>query len=208
MPLDPTQPRRSPALRPIRPAVSKARVQVTAIPERSSARRYPLPGGASRSEGWSGWIALAAASLLLLGTVGWVPLMGLMLHGLADYHLYTGRESLRRGEPMIAVQQEWHRAIALDPGYAQVRLSLARSYIDGQWYGGAADQARAVLSRPRSRQEASLAYTYLGYCHYMLGEHAAGLAELALAVDYDAQNSLAQSVLERLGREGKLPPLN
>jgi tetratricopeptide (TPR) repeat protein len=147
-----------------------------------------------------GLVSAGCLALALLRAVPWP-------HLLADYHYWAGREASKNGEAQIVVQREWQAAIALDPHYARVRLDLARSYIDNLWYGGAIAQAEAVLNGPRTRAEASLAWTYLGYCHYLTGDHAAGQAELELAVADDPQNSLAQSVLERLRREGKLPKL-
>ncbi|MNT42686.1 hypothetical protein D3C72_1791160 [compost metagenome] len=67
------------------------------------------------------------------------------------------------------------------------------------WYQGAIDQAGAVIRQRRTRAEVSLAYAYRGYAHYMLGEKVMGKADLDLAVQYDPDNALAQSVLERLG---------
>jgi tetratricopeptide (TPR) repeat protein len=208
MPLEPLHPRHHQSAPRIRPLEPTARVRITLFDERATAPAISVGRITPRTEALARWSALASAALLIIGTVGWAPLTGFLLHGLSDYHFYNGREALKRGEPQIAVQREWQRAIALDPTYASVRLALARSYIDDQWYGGAASQAQAVLNhRHRTRREASLAYTYLGYAHYMLGDHAEGEAELALAIDYDPQNSLAQSVIERLRLQGKLPPL-
>lgn len=169
---------------------------------------YPAPTPSARKLERLSWaLALLSAALLLAACLGSERVAGLGRHLAADYHYWAGREAYKRGEAQIEVQREWQAAIAADPRYNRVRLDLARSYIDTQWYGGAIAQAEAVLKGRRSRQEASLAYTYLGYSHYMLGERGAGVTELELAVQRDAQNSLAQSVLERLRTQGKLPPL-
>jgi hypothetical protein len=155
------------------------------------------------TDAWPWILGLVSAGCLALALLRAVP----WHHVLADYHYWAGREAVKRGEAQIVVQREWQAAIALDPHYARVRLDLARSYIDALWYGGAIQQAEAVLKGPRSRQEASLAWTYLGYCHYMQGDQTAGVVELETAVADDPQNSVAQSVLERLRRNGKMPDL-
>ncbi|MDB5098239.1 MAG: hypothetical protein JWM80_2660 [Cyanobacteria bacterium RYN_339] len=170
------------------------RVRITMMPAAPPVRRWDAVP----------WILGVVSAGFLAAAVVRVAGLG---HLQADYRYWQGREAFKRGEAQIVVQRDWQAAIALDPHYARVRLDLARSYIDTQWYGGAIAQAEAVLKGPRTRAEASLAWTYVGYCHYLQGDKAAGLAELELAVADDQQNSLAQSVLERLRREGKLPSL-
>ena len=169
-----------------------------------------LPSAPSRpawleSAPW--WLGLASAALLLLGTVGFPWWQGVVGHAVADYHYWQGKQAYRMSEPQIVVQRHWQRAVAADPGYHRVRLDLARSYLDGEWYGGAIAEAEAVLKGRPTRFEASLAHTYMGYGRYMLGETTLGTADLELAVELDAQNVLAQSVLERLRRQGSLPAL-
>lgn len=153
------------------------------------------------------WLGLASAALMALATVGFPWWSAVVAHGVADYHYWQGKQAYRKSEPQIVVQRHWQQAVAADPHYHRVRLDLARSYLDGEWYGGAAAQAEAVLKDRPGRFEASLAHTYLGYARYMLGETTVGLAELELAVELEPQNVLAQSVLERLRRQGALPPL-
>jgi hypothetical protein len=172
--------------------VGQARVRITMMPA-------PAP----RQDYWPWILGVASAAFLAAAVIR----VAHWNHLVADYHYWAGREAARRGEAQIVIQKEWQEAIALDPAYARVRLDLARSYIDSLWYGGAIQQAEAVLKRRRTRAEASLAWTYIGYCHYMQGDQTAGIAELELAVADDAQNSLAQSVLERLRRDGKLEKL-
>lgn len=152
-------------------------------------------------------LGLAAAVLLMLATVAFPWWSALVGHAVADYHYWQGKQAYRASEPQIVVQRHWQSAVAADPSYRRVRLDLARSYLDAEWYGGAIAQAEAVLAQRHTPAEASLAYTYMGYGHYLLGETEQGLAELALAVEHDPQNALAQSVLERLERRGQLPKL-
>lgn len=205
MPPEPLGPRRS------RPAARTGpSVRVTmypATPPRPVARSGGAGRAATRELRLAGLLALAAAGLLLAGSMGAAPMLRLGRHELADYHYWAGREAYRRSEAQIVVQREWQKAVALDPTYTRVRLDLARSYIDTQWLGGAVQQAEAVAAGPHSRAQGSLAYTYMGYCHFLLGEKAQGEAQLELATELDPQNSLAQSVLERLHRGGKLPEL-
>jgi tetratricopeptide (TPR) repeat protein len=183
--------------------VPEATYRITMLPELPLVRQVGV-----RSERWALILAAAAGVFLMLGTVAFPWWSALVGHGVADYHYWAGREAYRKGEAQIVVQRHWQQAIAADPGYTRVRLDLARSYIDGQWYGGAIAQAEAVLSRRRSKAETSLAYTYLGYCHYLLGRPEQGKLELEMAIQFDPENALAQSVVERLQRQGKLPPLD
>lgn len=176
--------------------------RITLFPE------LPAVGRGVRFERWATGCAAGAGLLLLLATVGFPWWSALVGRAMADYHYWEGREAYRKGEAQIVVQRHWQQAVAADPHYARVRLDLARSYIDGQWYGGAIAQCEAVLAHRRSRAEASLAYTYLGYCHYLMGRPEAGKTELEMAIELDPQNALAQSVVERLQRQGKLPELD
>lgn len=187
----------------VEPRVAEATYRITMLPE------LPIAGSRGlRFERWALILAALAGVFLMLGTIAfpwWSQLVG---HGVADYHYWAGREAYRKGEAQIVVQRHWQQAIAADPGYTQVRLDLARSYIDGQWYGGAIAQAEAVLSGRRTKAETSLAYTYMGYCHYLLGRPEQGKLELEMAIQFDPQNALAQSVVERLKLQGKLPALD
>lgn len=163
-----------------------------------------FPAGAARRRAhWldaAPWLlGLGAAVLLMLATVGWHWWGGIAGHALADFHYFQGREADRHGEAKVVVQRHWQQAVAADPGFNRARLGLARSYIDVGWYQGAIAQSSAVLTQRRSRAEASLAYAYRGYSHYLLGDKTMGKADLEFAVQYDPNNSLAQSVLERLG---------
>lgn len=185
-----------PAVRP--PAPGAPRVRITMMPAAAPATR---PAARPDTLPWVlGLVSAGCLALVLLRALPWH-------HFLADYHYWAGREAYKAGEAQIVVQREWQEAVRLDPHYARVRLDLARSYIDNQWYGGAIEQAEAVLKGPRTRAEASLAWTYLGYCHYLMGDKTAGQTELEMAIADDPENSLAQSVVERLRRQGKLPPL-
>lgn len=198
----PHQPRRDE--RPQAPRRGEPQVRITMYPASHASRPLPVE---HPWEGPARWIALTAAAFLMIGTVGWAPLRAGATHALSDYHYWAGREAFRRGDAQIVVQREWQAAIALDPKNPRIRLDLARAYIDAQWLGGAILQSQAVLDNPHSRADASLAYTYLGYSHYMLGQKTEGETELELAVTSDPQNALAQSVLERLRRDGKLSQL-
>lgn len=162
-------------------------------------------GAALESLPWL--LGLAAAVLLMLATVAFPWWQALVGHAVADYHYWQGKQAYRASEPQIVVQRHWQAAVAADPGYRRVRLDLARSYLDAEWYGGAIAECEAVLAQRHTPAEASLAYTYMGYAHTMRGEAERGLAELETAVEHDPQNALAQSLLERLERRGQLPKL-
>ena len=154
------------------------------------------------------WLAAVAGGLLMLATFGWGFAGTALSHGMADYQEWAGRDAMRKGEPAIVAQHDWQHALRLQPQNPELRLDLARSYLDQPWLGGAIDQAQAVLDRPHTRAQASLAYAYMGYAHLLLGEKAKGQAELELAVDYDRGNSVAQTLLERVQRglaPGSLP---
>lgn len=188
------------ALKASRPV--EATYRITLFPE------LPVAPRSLRFERWATYCAAGAGVLLLCATVAFPLWSALVGHAVADYHYWEGREAYRKGEAQIQVQRHWQAAVAADPGYARVRLELARSYIDGQWYGGAIAQCEAVLAHRRNSQEASLAYTYMGYCHYLMGRPEVGKTELEMAIQLDPENALAQSVVERLQRQGKLPELD
>jgi tetratricopeptide (TPR) repeat protein len=176
-------------------------LRITMFPATSAPRRAHWLDSAP-------WLlGLAAAVLLMFATVGWSWWSGVAGHALADFHYWQGREADRRGEAKVVVQRHWQQAVAAAPGFNRARLGLARSYIDVGWYQGAIDQSSAVIKQRRSRAEASLAYAYRGYSHYLLGDKTMGKADLEFAVQYDPNNALAQSVLERLGERDWLSPL-
>src|SRR4051794_21817449 len=87
-------------------------------------------------------IGTGVALVVVLG-LGWTPFT---LRALADYHEWAGRDALRRGDSILVAQREWQHSLALYPANTAVRLELARSYLDQQWYGGAQAQARAALA--------------------------------------------------------------
>lgn len=169
---------------------------------------YPAGPAPLKRASWldsAPWVlGLAAAVLLMFATVGWSWWSGAMGHALADFYYWKGREASRAGEAKVVTQRWWQQSVAADPHFNRARLDLARSYIDALWYHGAIAQSEAVIAQRHSRWEAVLAYTYMGYGHYMLGDEARGLDELETATQLDPGNAIAQSVLERLQLRGKL----
>lgn len=186
-----------------RPATKRARV--TAVKPARPVQRALARRGAPE------WLpltlGLASAALMLAATVGWPMWSALVGRVAADVHHYQAREAMTAGQAPQSVQQHLLAAIAADPRHHAARLDLARAYLEMEWYGGAIAQAEAVLKARRSRQEASLAYTYMGYGHYMLKQTDTGLTELQIAAQFDPTNALAQSLLERIERQGALPVL-